>query len=195
MPAGWELRCRDGVLAPTMAVFTANVYSTVDNTSSTYDIDFVMQWSDDVTMESTLTDFDFGIPYEHVLTYLYPDPDVYSTVLTATFRTTSGEFPDGLANTAANYVKIEEEDCVYPYDNNSSSSSTTPAPSVMNDTDINTPTSRCTPIAPPPSAAPEPASATSSADRALPMTISSLRILVTCATTSLLLAAVITRLF
>lgn len=83
-----------------------------------------MQWSDDVTLNSTLSGFELGTPFEYILTYLYPSEGVYTTNFTAIIRVDDEiiDFPNNLlAYSEYGAIKIGEESCVYPF-------STTPAP-------------------------------------------------------------------
>ena len=113
----WGLDCRDGTLSPAGATLFYEVANNNDSAASTYSVDFIMQWSEDVTMNSTLTGFQMGIPYEYILTYLYPAEGLYNTNFTAIVRIdkeASDDSSNVFAHSKSGSVQIEEENCVYP---------------------------------------------------------------------------------
>lgn len=128
----WQLNCENGILEPAMAVFTNRViYEGASSPDFTYSIDFVMQWSDKVTLNSTINGLELGIAYENILTYLYPSAGVYDTVFTAIIRAEDeviDDFPDLVETSVAGKVLLEEESCAYSFSTESPSMSPTTAP-------------------------------------------------------------------
>ena len=115
---GWAIACSDGILSPTAATLIYEVTHSGESVSNfTYSVDFVMQWSEDVTLNSTLSGFQLSTSYEYVLTYLYPSEGVYVTNFTAVIRADEEiiDFLNIFANSESGAIKIEEESCVYPF--------------------------------------------------------------------------------
>jgi len=111
--------CLDGITAPVVVYFHSLVSVQGNNDTvaefGTYSIDFEMQWSENVTFPSSVKYMEPNIEYENPIGHMYPGPGIHATVFKATFRTETGEYPDGVSYNETALLYLEETDCTYPY--------------------------------------------------------------------------------